>query len=84
MTGRHLCGFYVVAVPDEYLMYARKEAERKHSKSLSCTSQKSTSQSFFDVPENLAGTIQVNSTIGYNSILGLARENAAEGKQTLM
>lgn len=84
MTGRHLCGFYVVAVPDEYLMYARKEAERKHLKSLSCTSQKSTSQSFFDVPENLAGTIQVNSTIGYNSILGLARENAAEGKQTLM
>jgi len=34
MTGRHLCSFYVVAttVPDEYKTFARKEAERKHSK----------------------------------------------------
>lgn len=32
MTGRYLCGFYVVAVPDEYKTYARKKAERKHSK----------------------------------------------------
>lgn len=32
MTGRHLCGFYVVAVPDKHEMYAREEAERKHSK----------------------------------------------------
>lgn len=32
MTGRHLCGFYAVTVPDEHRMYARKEAEGKHSK----------------------------------------------------
>lgn len=35
MTGRDLCGVYVVAVPDEYKMYARKEAERNHSKKAS-------------------------------------------------
>lgn len=81
MTGRHLCGFYVVAVPDEYKMYARKQAERNTQKSLS---QESTSQPFFDVPENLTDTSQVNSTIGYNSTLGSASENPAKGMQTLM
>lgn len=32
MTGRHLHGFYAVTVPDEQRMYAREEAEGKHSK----------------------------------------------------
>lgn len=32
MTGRHLCGFYAVTVPDVHRMYARKEAEGKHFK----------------------------------------------------
>lgn len=38
MTGRHFCGFYVVAVPDEYARHAGREAQRKHSKSPGCPS----------------------------------------------
>lgn len=56
MTGRHLCGFYAVAVPDEYKMYSRKEADRKHSKESKLGELGEYSQPFFDVPENLTRT----------------------------
>lgn len=81
MTGRHLCGFYAVTVPDGHRMYARKEAEGNTQKS---PNQESTSQPFSDVLGNLTGTSEVNSKIRYNSTLGFASENPAKGKQTLM
>lgn len=39
---------------------------------------------FFDVLENFTGTIQINSTFGYNSTPEFATANLVKGKQALM